>query len=462
MDTSIRHETARRETRDMDSIPRPEVPCPVSKKTIAFKTLGCRVNLYETDALASRFKAAGYDVADSNADANVFIVNTCTVTNQSDQKCRQAIHQIRRKHPEALIVVTGCMVNHRKEELLQSGIADYVIDNERKSALFDIIDEHFRIGRSDPEGYDRDLFSYQPAFDTFHTRSLIKIHDGCNNFCSYCIIPMVRGRATSRPAEDIYNNVREVVAHGFKEIVLTGVNMGRYQFEDTNFEQLVENILNIDGDFRVRVSSIEPDQFSDRFLNLFQHEKLAPHMHICLQSGSNNTLRRMNRHYTIGHFREMCQRIRAIRPDFNLTTDIIVGFPGETEQTFKESCDFACEIGFSHIHTFKYSVRTGTRAATMPNQVPENIKTERSEVMRQISLENKLKYFQAMQGETQRMLIERIDSKGIARGYGENYVPIQLKGNGLERNIFINVRLNEIVNQGNEEKIAFVAEMGKA
>ncbi len=431
-------------------------------KRIAFKTLGCRVNLYETDALASRFKAAGYEIADSDADADVFVVNTCTVTNTSDQKCRQAIHQIRRKHPEALIVVTGCMVNHRKEELLQSGIADYVIDNERKTALFDIIDEHFKTGHSDPEGYDRDLFSYQPAFDTFHTRSLIKIHDGCNNFCSYCIIPMVRGRATSRPAEDIYNNVREVVSHGFKEIVLTGVNMGRYQFEDTNFEQLVENILNIDGDFRVRVSSIEPDQFSDRFLNLFQHEKLAPHMHICLQSGSNNTLRRMNRHYTIGHFREMCQRIRAIRPDFNLTTDIIVGFPGETEQTFKESCDFACEIGFSHIHTFKYSVRTGTRAATMPNQVPENIKTERSEVMRQISLENKLNYFQAMQEETQRMLIERIDSKGIARGYGENYVPIQLKGNGLERNIFINVRLNEIVNQGNEEKIAFVAEMGKA
>ncbi|MCR5658823.1 MAG: radical SAM protein [Bacteroidales bacterium] len=198
-------------------------------KKIAFKTLGCRVNLYETDALASRFKAAGYDIADSDADADVFVVNTCTVTNTSDQKCRQAIRQIRRKHPDALIAVTGCMVNHRKDELLKSGIADYVIDNERKAALFDIIDEHFKTGHSDPEGYDRDLFSYQPAFDTFHTRSLIKIHDGCNNFCSYCIIPMARGRATSRPAKDIYDNVREVVAHGFKEIVLTGVNMGRYQ-----------------------------------------------------------------------------------------------------------------------------------------------------------------------------------------------------------------------------------------
>ena len=422
---------------------------------IAFKTLGCRVNLYETDALASRFKAAGYAIAESDEDADAFVVNTCTVTNTSDQKCRQAIRQIRRKHPEALIVVTGCMVNHRKAELLQSGTADYVIDNERKSALFDIVDEHFRNGHSDPEGYDRDLFSYQPAFDTFHTRSLIKIHDGCNNFCSYCIIPMVRGRATSRPANDIYNNVREVIGHGFKEVVLTGVNMGRYHYEDTDFERLVENILAIDGDFRVRVSSIEPDQFSHRFLALLQHEKLAPHMHICLQSGSDDTLRRMHRFYTVGQFRELCQRIKAVRPDFNLTTDIIVGFPGETEQTFKESCDFAREIGFSHIHTFKYSVRNGTKAATMPDRVPESVKAERSEAMRQISLENKTKYFEQMQGKTQRMLIERIDGRGIARGYGEHYLPIELKG-PAERNTFINTRLGEIIHRGNEDKMAFV------
>ena len=425
-------------------------------KTISFKTLGCRVNLYETDALASRFKAAGYAIAEGDDAADVFVVNTCTVTNTSDQKCRQAIRQIRRKHPEALIAVTGCMVNHRKEELLQSGMADYVIDNERKAALFDIIDEHFKAGHSDPEGYDRDLFSYQPAFDTFHTRSLIKIHDGCNNFCSYCIIPMVRGRATSRPTEDIYNNVREVVGHGFKEIVLTGVNMGRYQFENIGFEQLVEHILDIDGDFRVRVSSIEPDQFSDHFLRLFQHPKLAPHMHICLQSGSDDTLKRMNRHYTADQFREMCHRIKTFRPDFNLTTDIIVGFPGETEQTFKESFDFAKEIGFSHIHTFKYSVRTGTKAATMPNQIPEKVKAERSEVMRQISLENKIKYFEMMQGQNQRMLIERIDSKGIARGYGENYIPVLLKDPSTEKNTFINIRLGEIVHQENEDKMAFL------
>ncbi|MBO6027383.1 MAG: tRNA (N(6)-L-threonylcarbamoyladenosine(37)-C(2))-methylthiotransferase MtaB [Bacteroidales bacterium] len=425
-------------------------------KKIAFKTLGCRVNLFETDALASRFKVGGYEVVDSG-EADIFVVNTCTVTNTSDQKCRQAIHQIRRKHPEALVVLTGCMVNHRKDELIQSGIADYVIDNERKSAIFDIVEEHFNLGHSDPEGYDRDLFSYQPAFDTFHTRSLIKIHDGCNNFCSYCIIPMVRGRSTSRPAEDIYRNIREVIDHGFKEIVLTGVNMGRYKDGDTNFETLVEHIINMEGDFRVRVSSIEPDQFSDRFLQLFQHEKLAPHMHICLQSGSEDTLKRMHRFYTAAQFREMCQRIKAFRPDFNLTTDIIVGFPGETEATFQESCDFAREIGFSHIHTFKYSKRTGTKAAAMPEQVPETEKSRRSEIMRAISLENKLKYFEQMKSRSQRMLIERIDAKGMARGYGENYVPIRVLGDGLERNTFINVILKEISNKDNEDKIVFEA-----
>ena len=424
-------------------------------KRIGFKTLGCRVNLYETDALASRFKAEGYEVVSGDSEADVVVVNTCTVTNTSDQKCRQAIHQIRRKNPEALIVVTGCMVNHRKEDLIQEDIADYVIDNERKAAIFDIVDEHFKKGHSDPEGYDRDLFSYQPAFDTFHTRSLIKIHDGCNNFCSYCIIPMVRGRSTSRPANDIYENIQKVVDHGFKEIVLTGVNMGRYHDGETDFETLVEHIINIKGDFRVRVSSIEPDQFSDRFLQLFQHEKLAPHMHICLQSGSEDTLKRMHRFYTAAQYREMVERIKTFLPDFNLTTDIIVGFPGETDQTFQESCDFAREMGFSHIHTFKYSKRTGTKAAMIPNQVPETVKTKRSEVMRSISLENKRQYFERMRGKNQRLLIERIDTKGVAHGYGENYIPILTPGEGLEKNSFIDVTLNEIINPNNEDKMAF-------
>ena len=423
---------------------------------IAFKTLGCRVNLYETDALASRFKAAGYEIVDADEDTDIFVVNTCTVTNQSDQKCRQALHQIRRQHPESLIVATGCMVNHRKNELLENKTVDYAIDNERKYALFNIIDKHFKGEQVDPEGLDVDLFGYQPAFDTFHTRSLIKIHDGCNNFCSYCLIPMVRGRATSRSDKDIYDNIRSVVDHGFKEIVLTGVNMGRYQYQDVNFEGLVENILNIDGDFRLRISSIEPDNFSDRFLRLFENEKLAPHMHICLQSGAENTLKAMRRHYTAAEFKNMCERIKTTIPDFNITTDLIVGFPGETEEDFLESAEMCREIGFSHIHTFKYSVRNGTKAATMPNQIPEKIKTERSAVIRNISSENKKRYFEQMIGKQQKMLIERISSDGIAQGYGENYIPMRLKGKHLEKNTFVDVIVDGIIGKGDKAEVRVI------
>lgn len=424
---------------------------------IAFKTLGCRVNLYETDALASQFKEAGYDIVESDENADIYVVNTCTVTNQSDQKCRQAINQIRRSHPNAIIAAMGCMVNHRKQELIDSGTIDYAIDNERKYALFSIIDSHVKGEAADPEGFDKDLFSYRPAYSTFHTRSLIKIHDGCNNFCSYCIIPNVRGRATSRPAEEIYDNIRNVVAHGFKEIVLTGVNMGRYRYKEVDFEHLIENILNIEGDYRIRISSIEPDNFSDRFLSLFDNPKLAPHMHICLQSGAENTLKDMHRHYSAIQFEEMCNRIKAVKPDFNITTDVIVGFPGETESDFAESADMCRRIGFSHIHTFKYSVRTGTKAATMPNQVPETVKTERSAIIRQISAENKLKYFNSMLGKPQKMLIERVMTDGTARGYSENYIPLRLKDNNLRKNTFVDIVLNDIINKGdNSELIASI------
>lgn len=420
---------------------------------VAFKTLGCRVNLYETDALASQFKAAGYEVVENEEDADIYIVNTCTVTNQSDQKCRQALNQIRRSHPTAVIAATGCMVNHRKQEMLGSGVIDFAIDNERKYSTFSIIDGYIKGETVDPEGFDKDLFSYSPAFDTFHTRSLIKIHDGCNNFCSYCIIPNVRGRATSRCDKDIYDNIRQVVDHGFKEIVLTGVNMGRYQYENVNFEQLVEGILKIDGDYRVRISSIEPDNFSDSFLRLFENPKLAPHMHICLQSGAESTLREMHRHYTAAQFKAMCDRIKSAVPDFNITTDVIVGFPGETEEDFAESAELCREIGFSHIHTFKYSVRTGTKAAAMPNQVPETVKAERSAAIRQISAENKLKYFSRMLGKPQKMLIERIMADGTARGYGENYIPLQLKAKGLEKNSFVEVILKDVINKGDNSEM---------
>ena len=328
-------------------------------KKIAFKTLGCRLNQYETDALASRFHTGSYEIVDYSEEADIYVINTCTVTNQSDQKSRQTINQARKINKEAVVVVTGCMANNYKQSLLETDNISYVVDNERKTSIYSIIESHFRGDAADPEGFDKDLFSYEAAYKTFHTRSMIKIQDGCDNFCTFCIIPKVRGRATSRPAEEIYQNIQEVLDYGFKEVVLTGVNIGRYEDKTINFEQLVENILNIPGDFRLRISSIEPDGFSDRFFELFTHPKLTPHLHLCLQSGSESVLLKMRRMYTAKQFGNMAMRLKSLYPDFNLTTDIIVGFPGETEEEFEQTVTMAKELAFSHIHTFKYSVRSG-------------------------------------------------------------------------------------------------------
>lgn len=414
-------------------------------KKIAFKTLGCRLNQYETDALASRFHFGSYQVVDFDEQADVYVVNTCTVTNQSDQKSRQTIHQARRRNADALVVVTGCMANHYKESLLESKAINYVVDNERKTAIYSIIEKHFRGETPDPEGFDADVFSYETATKTFHTRSMIKIQDGCDNFCTFCIIPKVRGRAVSRPKAEVLDNIRQVIDHGFREVVLTGVNIGRYDSNGTNFEQLVESILDLPGDFRLRISSIEPDGFSNRFLELFDHPKLTPHLHLCLQSGSEAVLLRMRRMYTAREFRQIAYTLRSRYPHFNLTTDIIVGFPGETEEDFAQSVKMIKELNFSHVHTFKYSVRSGTRAERMPEQLSEKLKNERSEIIRKVALENKIAYYNAMLGSTQRLLVERVSDSHIARGYGQHYIPIRIENAGqLQRNQFVNVKLHSL------------------
>jgi threonylcarbamoyladenosine tRNA methylthiotransferase MtaB len=255
---------------------------------------------------------------------------------------------------------------------------------------------------------------------------------------------MVRGRAISRPAEDIFENIRKVVDYGYKEVVLTGVNLGTYKYKDYDFEKLVEAILEIPGDFRVRISSIEPDGYSASFFRLFQNPKLAPHMHICLQSGSEEILKKMRRMYTAKEFLQLMEKIRADYPDFNLTTDIIVGFPGETEDHFDETVEMVKKIGFGHIHTFKYSVRKGTRAEKMPDQVDEKTKTVRSEVIRRLAEEAKLHYRKSFIGKQQRVLVEKINRKGFATGYGEHYIPVVIESKGLDKNEFYQVEITGI------------------
>ncbi len=413
-------------------------------KKVAFKTLGCRLNLYETDAIAAEFARKGYEVVDFGPDADVYVINTCTVTNQSDRKSRRVINQSYKLNKEALTIVTGCMATNYKEQLSENERVDYVIDNEHKTSVLSVVEAHFKGEIVDPDRFEKNVFNYAPADETFHTRSFIKIQDGCNHFCTYCIVPKVRGRAISRPAEDIFKNIRKVIGYGFKEIVLTGVNLGTYKYENYDFEKLVEAILEIPGDFRVRISSIEPDGYSASFFRLFKNPKLAPHMHICLQSGSEEILRKMRRMYTANKFLQLMEKIRADYPDFNLTTDIIVGFPGETEIHFSETVEMVKEIGFGHIHTFKYSVRKGTRAEKMPDQVDEKTKSERSEIIRQLAEKSKYDYRKSFIGKRQRVLVEKINRRGFATGYGEHYIPVLIERKGLKKNTFYDVEITGI------------------
>lgn len=420
------------------------------KRKVAFKTLGCRLNQFETDSLVSQFHKGGYEIVEFSDQADVYVVNTCTVTNQSDHKSRNMISQAGHK-PDSMVVVTGCMANHFKEKLESQEQITYVVPNEQKSSIYSLIDAHYRgeiIHAADASG---NTFNFDVAEKSFHTRCMVKIQDGCDNFCTYCIIPMVRGRAISRPLTDITDNIRKALDLGYKEMVLTGVNISRYNHNNVNFSRLIKNILDIPGDFRLRISSIEPDGFDDEFFDLLQHPKFSPHLHLCLQSGSDKILLKMRRMYNMREFLSITGKVRSRIPSFNFTTDVIVGFPGETEEDFRETEKMVRETGFSHIHTFKYSVRDHTRAARMPEQVPEKIKNLRSEIIRAIDQENRQKYLESFIGNSQVLLTEKIRGN-VARGYGEHYVPIEIHGEKLQPNQFYKANITGII-PGKELKL---------
>jgi threonylcarbamoyladenosine tRNA methylthiotransferase MtaB len=429
---------------------------PNNTKKVAFKTLGCRLNQYETDALVTDFDEAGYQLVNFDQSPDVVVINTCTVTNQSDQKSRTTISQAARKNKNAVVVVTGCMANNFKEKLESQENITFVVENNRKSSILSLVDAHFAGEIFHPDQLPQDVFRYQPVHKSLHTRSAIKIQDGCDNFCTFCIIPMVRGRAVSRTVDDVLESVRKTIENGFKEIVITGVNIGRYEDGEIHFEDLLTKILEVPGDFRVRISSLEPDGFSDRFVDLFVHPKLMPHLHLCLQSGSDKTLLRMRRMYDVDQFRKTVHQFRSVYPEFNFTTDIIVGFPGETDEEFQQTLDVVAEFNFSHVHTFKYSVRKGTRAERLENHVPEKIKTERSAQIRELSEGNKRRYYQSLIGKTQQVLVEKT-TKTKASGYGNLYVPVEFEARDIQKNTIHSVKLTALSGEG--EKLVFVGEL---
>lgn len=415
------------------------------KKKVAFKTLGCRLNQFETDSIMTDFYKSGYEIVDFTQPADVYVVNTCTVTNQGDHKSKTAINQAVNHSKNSLVVVTGCMAESQRRYLEDRDDITYVIDNKRKAGILPLVQAHFNGELTDTRLLKNDVFGFSVAEKSFHTRSMIKIQDGCDNFCTFCIVPMVRGRAVSRNFIHILENIRQVIDLGYKEIVLTGVNISRYNFDGMNFTGLLRKILEIEGAFRIRISSIEPEGFNDELYDLFSNERLCPHLHLCLQSGSDRILMQMRRVYNVPSYLSIIKELKDRYPYFNFTTDIMVGFPGETDDDFAETCKVITEVGFSHVHTFKYSVRRGTRAERMPDQIHEKIKQRRSHIVRNLAQDNKLNYRSKFIGKNQVVLVEKCNRNGIAKGYGENYIPVEFKALRSDTNYFQPVTLSSVM-----------------
>jgi threonylcarbamoyladenosine tRNA methylthiotransferase MtaB len=331
--------------------------------------------------------------------------------------------------------------------------------------FFSLVDGHFRGEVQDSQKMEQDWFSFSLPEDTFHTRAMVKIQDGCDNFCTFCIIPFVRGRAKSRPQQDILENVQGLLAKGYKEIVLTGVNMARYLDKSSDplgamgadFEDLLLSILDLPGDFRLRISSLEPEGLGPKFLQAMQHPKMCPHLHLCIQSGSDKVLLQMRREYTLSEYRDLVFALRNIDPQFNITTDILYGFPGETEEDMKSTLSLVEELQFGHLHLFPYSRRKGTRADRMDQQIPEREKKKRGEALLSLGETIKKQYRQSLLGKKQKLLVETVKD-GWVRGYGEHYVPIKysLKGERPQRNSWVYVRLLSL---DQEEDNTIIAEI---
>jgi threonylcarbamoyladenosine tRNA methylthiotransferase MtaB len=399
-------------------------------RRVAFKTLGCKLNQAETESIATGFKNLGWEVSEFGDEADVVVVNSCTVTNAADRKSRSAMNQaIRSGNGDGLVVMTGCYVDGHRDAMESDG-RTYIVGNGQKARIPQLVDAHFR-GELIPGHLedDRDPFGYPVAERIFRTRAMVKIQDGCDNYCTFCIIPFVRGRAVSRSLDETVKAVRDAAASGYREIVLTGVNMSRWEEDGKGFAELLKATLEVEGDFRLRLGSVEPDRLDDDLLDLMSHPKMTSHLHLCLQSGSERVLLAMRRQYTAAEFESFASALRTRIPGFNITTDVIVGFPGETEEDFAETLEVCRRIGFGHIHTFPYSRRDGTRADRMGNHVKDEEKKRRGEKVRQLSEHMKRAFRKSLVGSEHEVLVERAeleaDGSITARGLSASYVPVR-------------------------------------
>lgn len=420
----------------------------------AFVTLGCKVNQYDSEQMMTLFRRAGYQIVDFDQPADVYVINTCTVTGRGAAKSRQLIRNAIRRSPLSVVAVTGCYTQTQPDEVAAIPGVSLIIGNQDRERIVELCEEAAR--REAPIRAVNNIWQAREFEDipieTFSrgTRAVVKVQDGCNIFCTFCIIPYARGKPRSRDPQSVLAEVEHLAARGYREVVLTGIHVGsygkdvRYRF---TLEGLMEQVAAVPGIDRVRLSSIEPRHVSDRLIELMAgHPKICRHLHLSLQSGSEAVLRRMKRAYTALEFRRKVERIKALMPDCGLTTDVIVGFPGETEEEHRESLAFVREIGFSRLHVFPFSARTGTPAATMPGQVPRAVKERRTHEMIALGDELARQFHARFLGQTLEVLAEEeADSdEGWLEGYTQNYIRVRLPGGDELRNTLIPVRITHV------------------
>lgn len=401
-------------------------------KKVALHNLGCKVNSYETEVMQQNLKENGFLVVPFEQKADVYIINTCSVTNMADRKSRQMLHKAKKNNPESVVVAVGCYVQTREEEeILEDGV-DLVIGNNKKKELISILNHYFDGLKEETVidiNHTNEYEEMKLTDTTEHTRAYIKVQDGCNQFCSYCIIPYARGRVRSRKREDVLGEVRGLSAKGYSEVVLTGIHLSSYgiDIEDTLLS-LITAIHEIEGIKRIRLGSLEPRIITEEFVQkLIELPKICPHFHLSLQSGCNETLKRMNRKYSAEEFFDKVELLRKYFDRPALTTDIIVGFPGETQEEFEQTVEFLKKVHFYEMHIFKYSKRKGTKAAVMEEQIGEKVKSERSNELLELNSQNKSDFEKQLVGKEMEMLVEEriiISGENFLTGYTKEYVKV--------------------------------------
>lgn len=414
-------------------------------RTVGIHTLGCKVNTYESEYIINELKKNGYVIKSFDDICDVYIINTCTVTNNSDSKSKKIIRQAIRRNPDACVVAMGCFIASHMD-YKEAGL-DIVLANKDKSKIVELLDEYFDKKEQIIDLYDKRLTDFEDMYITSfpgRTRAFVKIQDGCDNFCSYCIIPFVRGKCRSKDYDTVIKEVTELVNNGYKEVVLTGIHTGSYGIDiDHSFADLLRGLIKIDGLKRLRISSIEVTELNDEVLDIIKNsDVIVDHLHIPIQAGSDEILKAMNRKYNLAFYKEIIDKIRNIRRDIAISTDVIVGFPGEDINLFNKTIDTCREIGFSKLHVFPFSEREGTKAARLNNKLDGKTKKEYANKLIEVSKELEINYMKKFINKRLDVLIEEYKD-GYSYGHTSNFIYVKIKGE-YEHNEFVSVLLKEV------------------